>query len=165
MILSKFVLFNLKIEELIALCCYYDIDWHTYINYNNKITKIITNELSINKLLLIDNLYYYFLNNKLPNKIIFKYVSYKKEKLYYDSLVLYGQFNKNNYYCYKLMKDLDISFNNQIYNIVYNYWKLNIPLTYIQLKRLSTLRSRSFNYNYNRKYALKEYFKFIDNIL
>ena len=62
------------------------------------------------------------------------------------------------------MKQLNISFNNKIFNIVYNYWRLNIPLTYIQLKRLSTLRSRSFKYTYNRKYALQKYIEFVNLI-
>ena len=155
--LSKFVLFNLHIEELIALCCYFDIDFKMYIYYNNK----VTNKTAY-KLILIDILYNFFLDKKIPNKVILKHVSYKKEKLFYDSLILYGQFTKTNYYCCKLMKQLNISFNNKIFNIVYNYWRLNIPLTYIQLKRLSTLRSRSFKYTYNRKYALQKYIEFVN---
>ena len=80
--LSKFVLFNLHIEELIALCCYFDIDFKMYIYYNNK----VTNKTAY-KLILIDILYNFFLDKKIPNKVILKHVSYKKEKLFYDTLM------------------------------------------------------------------------------
>ena len=71
--LSKFVLFNLHIEELIALCCYFDIDFKMYIYYNNK----VTNKTAY-KLILIDILYNFFLDKNIinPKSIKLKLIKY-----------------------------------------------------------------------------------------
>lgn len=163
MILSKQILYNLTNEELISLCFYFDIKWHFYYYYNSIKYKCVSP-----KEYLIDNLTYYFATNKIQKEIIFSFVSFKYEKLYFDSLVLFGQFDIKNKYCRDIMKQLNmitiksLSFNDKILFIVYKYWKNNIPLTYIQLYKLYTLRTRQFKYIPNRLFAIRQFNKFVN---
>ena len=93
-ILSNLLYLNL--HELQVICNKFGIPYHIYIEKNNDIIK--TNEKD-HKIIIINNIKSYLINNKIPQKTI-----YKNKIINYDTLIninendiiYYGQYKTTN---------------------------------------------------------------------
>lgn len=125
---------SLKIEELQAICCYFDIDYNVYVKKK---------KIDYNKAIIITCIQL-FNEDIIEKHIQIKLVCFEQFTLFENSLVLFGQFGKQYIDCCKIMKQIKIPFNEKTFEIVYGNWIRNTPITYIDLKQIY------LNYKYHR---------------
>lgn len=151
--LPKRLLNSLTRNEIIALCSYFDIDFEVYSTDNSVLCVA-------NKYVLIDRLR----SRKFDKKIIYTCVDFKREPLKLESKVIFGQFSKKNKHCKKIMRQLGLKFNSEIYAAVHKCWSSGTNITYKMLPEMVHVTRTRINRKISRNEALRQFKHFVDSL-
>ena len=162
MIPATYILNALTRNEIIAIYAYFDIDFEVYYGGESAPGTSIEKGDALcyaNKYVLID-----MLVNRKFDKISYVDICYKRAPLTTKSRVLYGQFCRANIFCRRIMKKLDVKFNEAAFAVAHKHWTKRTPLLYEELPVLVNVMEKIISIKVSREFALKKFEEFVDSL-